>query len=214
MATTMESSVSGPRRQPPANEFTLTSFNPFQEEEELDQSSYTYVTSLLSKVRNTFAPAPAPKSQQVPSQPQPTINHDPPPRIGERKATLPLVSKAPAPPLVSVTPVVSEAPSLQRDIDSPVSRTGLFGFGANDSTEGPFGTAIPGFPIADDARSIKTSTSYGHRKSASVSKVIRRLRGEGMNLQQVTVVITYSQIKVFLATTGWMTRTASKEIVY
>lgn len=40
-----------------------------------------------------------------------------------------------------------------------------------------FATSIPGFPIQDDARSIRTSTSL-HR-SGSVSKVIRRIRGEG-----------------------------------
>lgn len=180
MVTMTENNVAGPRRQPPTNEFTLTSFiNPFPDEEELDNSSYAYVTSLFSKVRNTFAPTPTSRPQQATSQPAPAVNHEPPPKAIERKATLPIVTKAPAPPLVSVTPVVSQAPTFQRDLDSPVSRTGLFGFGGNDSTEGQFGTAIPGFPIADDARSIKTSTSYSRQKG--VSKAIRRLRGEGMN---------------------------------
>jgi 1-phosphatidylinositol-3-phosphate 5-kinase len=173
MATTTESNVAGPRRQPPANEFTLTTFNPFPDEEELDQPSYTYVTSLFSKVRNTFASAPTSKSQATVSQPA----DDPPPKPVERKSTLPVVTKAPLPPLVSVTPAVSQAPSFQRELDSPVFKTGLFGFGGSDSAEGQFGTAIPGFPIADDARSIKTSTSYSRQKG--VSKIIRRLRGEG-----------------------------------
>lgn len=40
---------------------------------------------------------------------------------------------------------------------------------------------VPGFPIADDARSIRTSdTTGGHRKD-SVTKIIRRLRGEGLS---------------------------------
>jgi 1-phosphatidylinositol-3-phosphate 5-kinase len=183
MAAVAGNNTTGTRKQPPANEFTLTSFNPFQEDDELDQSSYAYVSSLFSKVRNTFAPAPALKQQQPPAQAVARSITEAKPRLGERKATLPLVSKNSAPPLVSVTPVVSEAPSLQRDVDSPVSRTGLFSFAvhaAHDATEGLYGTAIPGFPI-DDARSIKTSTSLGHKKSTSVSKVIRRLRGEGLS---------------------------------
>ncbi|KAG8834793.1 1-phosphatidylinositol-3-phosphate 5-kinase, partial [Serendipita sp. 399] len=168
MAAVASGSSTKPRIQPPANEFTLTSFNPFQEEDELDQSSYAYVSSLFSIVKNTFA-APASKPPSAPA-PGPQVAPASQPRIGERKASLQIPHRNLAPPLVSVTPVISEAPSLQRDFESPVSRTGLFGFGTNDSTEGPYGTAIPGFPIADDARSIKTSTSIGHKKSASVSK--------------------------------------------
>jgi len=175
MAATVGNNAAGVRKQPPANEFTLTSFNPFQEDDELDNSSYAYVSSLFSKVRNTFAPAPKP--QPLHTQAVLRSVTEAKPRIGERKASLPVVSKNPAPPLVSVTPVVSEAPS----VDTPFSRVGgLFGLAANDAAEGPYGTAIPGFPI-DDARSIKTSTSLGHKKSTSVSKVIRRLRGEGLS---------------------------------
>ncbi|KAG8788159.1 1-phosphatidylinositol-3-phosphate 5-kinase [Serendipita sp. 397] len=180
MAAVVPGGSAKPRIQPPTNEFTLTSFNPFQEEDELDQSSYAYVSSLFSIVKNTFTVAPAAKPPSAPA-PGPQTALASQPRIGERKGSLQIIQKNPAPPLVSVTPVISEAPSLQRDIESPVSRTGLFGFGTNDATEGPYGTAIPGFPIADDARSIKTSTSVGHKKNASVSKVIRRLRGEGLS---------------------------------
>jgi 1-phosphatidylinositol-3-phosphate 5-kinase len=43
---------------------------------------------------------------------------------------------------------------------------------------GLYGTTIPGFSIPEDARSIRTSVSV--KRSASVSKVIRRIRGEGM----------------------------------
>lgn len=181
MSAAVENNAAGARRQAPANEFTLTSFNPFQEDDELDQSGYAYVSSLFSKMRNPFAATPS-------SRPPPAAQNISAPssdghmRIIERKGSLNVVpkaiSKAPAPPLVSVTPVISETPRMQ-DVDSPVSRTGLFGFATGGNTEGPYGTAIPGFPIADDARSIKTSTSVGHKRGASVSKVIRRLRGEG-----------------------------------
>jgi 1-phosphatidylinositol-3-phosphate 5-kinase len=189
MAAALDNNPNGQRKQPPANEFTLTSFNPFQEDDDVDQSSYAYVSSLLSMVRNTFTQAPSTKPAPAVSSgtSQPTISENQP-RVGERKKNLQVISKNPAPPLVSVTPVVSESPSLQRDIDSPISRTGLFSFTTNDATEGPYGTAIPGFPIADDARSIKTSTSVGHKKSASVSKVIRRLRGEGMKFHKLAFI--------------------------
>jgi 1-phosphatidylinositol-3-phosphate 5-kinase len=83
-----------------------------------------------------------------------------------------------APPVVSLTPVVSESPTFNISTETASTRGGRFGFISPDAAEGTYGTAIPGFPIADDARSIKTSTSVGP-KSASVSKVIRRLRGEG-----------------------------------
>lgn len=183
MAAAVDNSAAtaGIRKQPPPNAFTLTSSNPFAEDDEHDQSSYAYVSSLLSKVRNTFA-LPTPKPQQAPGSAVPRSITETKPSIGERKVSLPVVSKNTAPPLVSVTPVVSEAPSMQRDIDSPISRTGLFSFATQDHNgEGPYGTAIPGFPIDMDARSIKTSTSLGHKKSTSVSKVIRRLRGEGLS---------------------------------
>lgn len=44
-----------------------------------------------------------------------------------------------------------------------------------------YGTFIPGFPMPDsDARSIRTTASVNNfKRTASVSKVIRRLRGEG-----------------------------------
>jgi 1-phosphatidylinositol-3-phosphate 5-kinase len=182
MSAAVENNAAGTRRQAPANEFMLTSFNPFQEDDELDQSGYAYVSSLFSKMRNPFAAAPSSKPAPPPAHNISAPTSDGHTRITERKGTLSVVpkaiSKAPAPPLVSVTPVISETPRMQ-DVDSPVSRTGLFGFATSDNTEGPYGTAIPGFPIADDARSIKTSTSVGHKRTASVSKVIRRLRGEG-----------------------------------
>lgn len=42
-----------------------------------------------------------------------------------------------------------------------------------------YGTSIPGFAIPDDARSVRTVAST--KRGASVSKVIRRLRGEGLS---------------------------------
>jgi 1-phosphatidylinositol-3-phosphate 5-kinase len=89
-----------------------------------------------------------------------------------------LVSTKPAQPLLSRTPVVSEAPSLNAnaDGDRPSSRAGSL----YEHQEGtPYGSAIPGFPIPDDARSIRTTKSI--RRSDSVSKVIRRIRGEGLD---------------------------------
>lgn len=146
------------------------------DDDEADQSSYAYVSSLFSKVKNTFAPSTSTKPPPAPvrpAPPAPSIQS----RTGERRGSLPPISKNLAPPLVSVTPVVSDSPVL----DSPIARNAIFGLTPVDGPEGPYGTAIPGFPIADDARSIKTSTSVGHKKNASVSKVIRRLRGEGLS---------------------------------
>ena len=91
-----------------------------------------------------------------------------------------------APPLVSLTPVTSELPRFDIGADDdamrPPSRGGLFYFPSAESISSPdagfmYGTSIPGFPIQDDARSIHTTTSL--KRSGSVSKVIRRIRGEG-----------------------------------
>jgi 1-phosphatidylinositol-3-phosphate 5-kinase len=165
----------------------LTSFNPFSEEDEHDQSSYAIVTSLFSKVKNTLA---APLTSAVASstptpQPNPPAAKDASSSINpssrsqpERPNSLAIVPSNPAPPLVFLTPVVSEAPSYNTEYDRPSSRGGLF-YSPTESNEALFGTAIPGFPIADDARSIRTSGSANLRRTASVSKVIRRIRGEG-----------------------------------
>ena len=75
---------------------------------------------------------------------------------------------------MSLTPAQSELPTYAAELDSAGSQRPYAG-----GLDGPeYGTSIPGFPIPDDARSIKTSTSL-HRSSNSVSKVMRRLRGEG-----------------------------------
>jgi 1-phosphatidylinositol-3-phosphate 5-kinase len=74
--------------------------------------------------------------------------------------------------------VVSEAPSFITEYDRTPSRNGSYTPVFETPDGGMFGTSIPGFPIQDDARSIRTSTSMN--RSGSVSKVIRRIRGEGM----------------------------------
>lgn len=166
---------------------SLTSFNPFSEEDEHDQSSYAIVTSLFSKVKNTLA---APLTSAVTSS-TPAVQSNPlaikdaaspenPQSRSqpERPNSLAIVPSNPAPPLVFLTPVVSEAPSYNAEYDRPPSRSGLF-YSPTESNEALYGTAIPGFPIADDARSIRTSGSANLRRTASVSKVIRRIRGEG-----------------------------------
>lgn len=87
-----------------------------------------------------------------------------------------------APPLVSLTPAQSELPTYTMDYDQSPSRKGIFFFPGMEQGDsgGPFATSIPGFPIQDDARSIKTTASL--QRSGSVSKVMRRIRGEGEGL--------------------------------
>jgi 1-phosphatidylinositol-3-phosphate 5-kinase len=186
---------------------SLTSFNPFSEEDENDQSSYTLVTSLFSRVKNSLAAplsAVASASSNVtsanaggqghmgtneprrPSLPttqnsQSTFSSHRLSYAADRPNSLTVVPSNLAPPLVSLTPVVSEAPSFITEYDG-TSRNGNGGY--TPVLEGPdggvFGTSIPGFPIQDDARSIRTSGSLN--RSGSVSKVIRRIRGEGARL--------------------------------
>ncbi|KAF8841931.1 hypothetical protein BDN67DRAFT_1068119 [Paxillus ammoniavirescens] len=175
---------------------SLTSFNPFSEEDENDQSSYTLVTSLFSRMKSSFT-APLTSSSPSPSsighqglsnndQRRPTAtalqntnsSFSSRSTAEQRPTSLKLISAIPAPPLVSLTPVVFEAPSFGHDSDRSPSRGGQY----TPLYEGPdavFGTAIPGFPIQDDARSIRTTASLN--RSASVSKVIRRIRGEGLS---------------------------------
>ncbi|KAJ6601378.1 hypothetical protein DFH09DRAFT_1490649 [Mycena vulgaris] len=183
---------------------SLTSFNPFSEEDEHDQS---FVTSIFSRMKNTLsaplASVTAASSSSTPSyattsanatattaeprRPSYNINqtHS---NLSSRASTsadrpnsLSAVHAAhPAPPLVSLTPAQSEVPTYSVEYERSPSRTGMFSMPSYDSQDGGiFGTSIPGFPIQDDARSIKTTTSL-HR-SGSVSKVIRRIRGEGLS---------------------------------
>ncbi|KAF8624210.1 hypothetical protein AX15_005976 [Amanita polypyramis BW_CC] len=181
---------------------SLTSFNPFLDDDDNDKSSYTLVTSIFSRMKSTLsAPlssaalpaAPPPPSTNVPTMPnmadQRRISHtgqsqgsassSKTPGIERPNPLLPAVALA-APPLVSLTPAQSEVLSYNVEHERSPSRTGAFYSPVWDSADGTiFGTSIPGFPIPDDTRSIRTSASL-HR-SASVSKVIRRLRGEGLS---------------------------------
>ncbi|KAH9858260.1 hypothetical protein C2E23DRAFT_880897 [Lenzites betulinus] len=172
---------------------SLTSFNPFSEEDEHDQSSYALVSSLFSKVKNTLAaPLSSTGPSATPARPS-TFSGNPPPE--QRRPSLqysrsnPSVKSGPdrqipfninpsnpAPPLVSRTPVVFETPSYVEEDERPPSRGALYG---PETLDGG-GYAIPGFPIQDsDVRSIRTNVSF--KRSASVSKVIRRIRGEGLS---------------------------------
>lgn len=170
---------------------SLTSFNPFSEEDEHDQSSYALVSSLFSKVKNTLSaplssagpsttpayPTNAPEKQPS-EQRRPSLqfsNSNQSNKSGsDRPTPFNILGPNPAPPLVSLTPVVSETPTYAVEADRPPSRDGFYAPGTPDGG----GYAIPGFPIQDsDARSIRTNVSM--RRSDSVSKVIRRIRGEG-----------------------------------
>jgi 1-phosphatidylinositol-3-phosphate 5-kinase len=176
---------------------SLTSFNPFSEEDEHDQSSYALMTSLFSRVKNTFttplSSAPLVSNgtgAAVPSNNVPAERRRPSASViqnllndssrssHERPPSMTVISSHIAPPLVSLTPVVSEGLTFNCDFDLSLSRAALINPSASDGLEGgPYGTTIPGFSIPEDARSIRTAPSV--RRSASVSKVIRRIRGEG-----------------------------------
>ena len=185
---------------PPEDVASLTSFNPFSEEDENDHSSYALMTSLFSRVKNTFttplssappsstagASTAAPPNSATVERRRPsasvTQNHpsnEPSRSSTECRPSLAVVPSHVAPPLVSLTPVVSEGLSFNIDLDLPLPRGALINTSASDSIDGGlYGTTIPGFSIPEDSRSIRTTASV--KRSASVSKVIRRIRGEGM----------------------------------
>ncbi|KAF9245716.1 hypothetical protein BU15DRAFT_85418 [Melanogaster broomeanus] len=176
---------------------SLTSFNPFSEDDENDQSSYALVSSLFSRMKSSFsaplnssAATPASNAQQGAlnndqRRPSASALHNINTSLSSRSSaeqrptSLKVVSAIPAPPLVSLTPVVFEAPSLGHHSDHFPSRGGQYTPFYESPDGAVIGTAIPGFPIQDDARSIRTSASLN--RSASVSKVIRRIRGEGLS---------------------------------
>ena len=212
----------------------LTSFNPFSEEDENDQSSYALVTSLLSRVKNTFAPTLATSSGPVPpNQPSAgnskegstsepprrsslhTQNFNIPPRPGpERHTPLHrLSSSLPAPPLVSLTPVTSEAPSFTLEYDRPSSSKGFFSSSITENGDGPsYGVAIPGFPIQDsDARSIRTAISVN--RQGSVSKTMRRIRGEGTFFVVSHVGFAHATTKDYPVTIGWTMNSARNVMI-
>ncbi|TFK77523.1 hypothetical protein BDN72DRAFT_808414 [Pluteus cervinus] len=182
---------------------SLTSFNPFSEEDENDQSSYTLVTSLFSRVKNTLS---APLStavavtspnglaaglsatmtagsseQRRPSLQTALTQSSTASRTSGAERKHPLVPRVArvAPPLVSLTPAQSEIPVYNPELERSSSRNGMYFSPSSDGGDGGvMGTSIPGFAIQDDARSIRTMTSV--HWPGSVSKVFRRLRGEGL----------------------------------
>lgn len=202
---------------------SLTSFNFLQEDED-DQSSYAIVTSLLSRVKNSFIPlasSPASPSAvgsngtnntmgQEARRPSHTLTQQSSFSSkhsgSERPHPFATVTSNPAPPLVSLTPAQSELPTYSADYDRSPSRNGMFYSPSYESSGdgGIFGTSIPGFPIQDDARSIKTSGSL-HR-SGSVSKVIRRIRGEGACCI-IREVSSTKAVQGFQGIIGWTMRT-------
>jgi hypothetical protein len=213
---------------------SLTSFNPFSEEDENDQSSYALVTSLFSRVKNTFAPTLATSSASVPSNqpsaggskegntPEPprrasllTQNSNASSRPGPERPT-PLhrfSSSLPAPPLVSLTPVTSEAPSFNLEYDRPSSSKGFFPSSITENGDVPaYGVAIPGFPIQDsDARSIRTTISVN--RPGSVSKTMRRIRGEGVFFVVPRAEYTHAVTKGSPVTIGWTTNSARSVMI-
>lgn len=171
---------------------TLTTFgNPFPDEGEEGNSSYAIMSSLLSKVRNTFsaqstpfpagtgavqAVSPQPELARNASNPRPTLPRMPS-TSGDRSIHAPLNARRPAPPLISMTPVISEIPTYLVDPELPTPRNSDLRSGSPMEGDPTFNTGIPGFPIQDDSRSIRTSNSL--KRSGTASKVIRRLRGDG-----------------------------------
>lgn len=173
---------------------SLTSFNPFSEEDENDQSSYALVASLFSRVKNsltaplastTTSTQPAPTATQAPvtvhegqvRRPslQPSTSGASNKSGNGQPTPLKPISANLAPPRLSLTPVISkELPHT--DFERSSSQIGFY---SPDNPDGSYGIAIPGFPIQDsDARSIRTTASTSIQRSAS-AKVFRRLRGEG-----------------------------------
>lgn len=179
---------------------SLTSFNPFAEEDENEQAPYTF-TSLLSRVKNTFstpltsataATSSSTRDQSAAVNPPATEQRRPSftttqtqnstsstkSQNVEKLFPLTTASALAAPPLVSLTPAQSEIPTFTIEYEPSLAHRSTLYSPVYEPGEGmPFGTSIPGFPIQDDARSIRTTTSL-HRPG-SVSKVMRRLRGEG-----------------------------------
>ncbi|KAJ1301507.1 hypothetical protein OPQ81_008761 [Rhizoctonia solani] len=178
---------------------TLTTHNPFGDDDPGGQSGYDLVTSIFSKVKNTFAangPSGTGVSGNAPTTPvaPPSTNENinkPTNKLVTKVATPtnpPSPSRAPslkpatkslkpggsnpAPPLVSFAPIAVEQPRYIAEgaYASPQTYEGV---------ERVYGTSIPGFAIPDDARSVRTVAST--KRGASVSKVIRRLRGEGLS---------------------------------
>ncbi|KAB5595039.1 1-phosphatidylinositol-3-phosphate 5-kinase [Ceratobasidium theobromae] len=179
---------------------TLTTHNPFGDDDPAAQGGYALVTSLLSKVKNTFAngPSATATSSSAPTNAAPSTSDigtksvakpttkplskpaliasvPPPVRAPSLKPATKSLKPGgsnPAPPLVSFAPIAVEQPRY-------IAEGAYASPQAYEGGEGAYGTSIPGFAIPDDARSVRTTAST--RRGVSVSKVIRRLRGEGLS---------------------------------
>ena len=231
--TSEPSDVSSPSQassRPLEDVTSLTSFNPFSEEDENDQSSYALMSSLFSRVKNTFTtplssaspPSTAGSNASGPPNSAPTERRRPANSVvqnnssneslrlfSERPPSMTVVPSNVAPPLVSLTPVVSEGLSFNIDFDLPLSRAVFINPSTSDSLDGGlYGTTIPGFSIPEDARSIRTATSV--KRSASVSKVIRRIRGEGTHGWRVYPIMGVSYL-TGLSRDYWMDDKTCKE---
>ncbi|KAF8683231.1 Translation initiation factor IF-2, N-terminal region [Rhizoctonia solani] len=174
---------------------TLTTHNPFEDDDLGGQGGYALVTSIFSKMKNTFV-ATGPSGATTTSVPTPSVivpttgeNTNKPANKAVNKVTSPTNPPSPvrapslkpatkslkpggsnpAPPLVSFAPIAVEQPRYIAEGASIAPQT-------YEGVEGIYGTSIPGFAIPDDARSVRTVAST--KRGASISKVIRRLRGE------------------------------------
>ncbi|CAE7226835.1 unnamed protein product [Rhizoctonia solani] len=178
---------------------TLTTHNPFGDDDPGGQGGYTLVTSIFSKMKNPFAangppgtiasgnvsttPVVAPPANESANKPmnkpisKVTTPTNPPspsraPSLKPATKSLKPGGSNPAPPLVSFAPIAVEQPRYVAEGAYASPQT-------YDGVERMYGTSIPGFAIPDDARSVRTVAST--RRGASVSKAIRRLRGEGLS---------------------------------
>ncbi|KAF8305006.1 hypothetical protein DL93DRAFT_2144921 [Clavulina sp. PMI_390] len=180
------------------DQHSLTTFgNPF-DDDEADNSSYALVSSLLSKVKNTFTSSSNPASfstpgasNTAPSTSNSSSNVLPEPlkspilkpvhprvqNVRERPTAALAALRRPAPPLISMTPVTSESRSYMNEPELMSAKSVEFSPFSFLNDEGS--TSIPGFPIQDDTRSVRTSNSL--KRFGSASKVIRRLRGDGLS---------------------------------
>ena len=155
----------------------------------LRNSSYASVSSLLSKVKGTVASA----STSIPVTPlSPSVSNNareptklPPPKpvhprvqnVRERPTAALAAIRCPAPPLISMTPAISELLLYLYESDTPKSKSDEL---ANLSiVNHEASTSIPGSPIQSDTRSIRTTNSLKRFGSTSTSKLICRLRSDG-----------------------------------
>lgn len=209
----------------------LTSFNPFSEEDQCESSSYTLVTSLFSRVKKSFT-TPVTSSRPQTQNNSNTIGSPTAARTWNKSAAqhidtavkrinhyklrpyngLSSPSSTLAPPLVSVVPVVSETPTFNLGYEIVPTRSSLTYSSGADSQDGGLLSSIPGFPIPDDTKSIHTTITT-FKRSGSVSRIIRRIRGEGVCVDKKVASYLLNFYEVYLANIGWMTRTVRSVMI-